>query len=255
MSNLCFSQQKDSALYATHITDSSLAGLQDIPSNYYKKVDKKISAVNDQLTKKSLKYLAKFQRQEQKLQQRLLKLHPELAVTDATEKYTELSQKIKSKTGGLTKIVSGEYNPNMDSLGTSLNFLKQLNGISDKVNNPMKSFDLLQGNLQESEKIKAFIADRKNQIKELLSNYTHLPAGLKNEYAKLNKTAYYYSSQVKEYREMLKDPDKMERKALSILNQLPAFQKFMKENSQLGNLFGIPSNYANTQALARATNY
>jgi phage-related protein len=228
---------------------SSLAVLQDLPSNYYKKVDKKLSSVNDQLTKKSVKYLAKFQRQEQKLQQRLLKLHPELAVTDATEKYTELSQKIKSKTGGLNKIMSGEYNPNMDSLGTSLNFLKQFNGISDKVNNPLKSFDLLQGNLQESEKIKAFIAERKNQIKELLSKYTHLPAGLKNEYAKLNKTAYYYSSQVKEYKEMLKDPDKMERKALSILSQLPIFQKFMKENSQLANLFGIPANYGNAQAL------
>ena len=48
---------------------------------------------------------------------------------------------------------------------------------------------------------------------------------------------------------MLKDPDKMERKALSILSQLPAFQKFMKENSQLANLFGIPANYGNAQAL------
>jgi hypothetical protein len=176
-------------------------------------------------------------------------LHPELALTDATGKYNELSQQIKNKTPGINKIISGVYNPYMDSLGTSLSFLKQFNGISDKVNNPLKNFDLLQGNLQESEKIKAFIAERKNQLKELLSKYTHLPGALKNEYDKLNKTAYYYSAQVKEYKEMLKDPDKMERKALSILNQLPAFQKFMKENSQLGNLFGIPANYGNTQAL------
>jgi hypothetical protein len=224
----------------SQVPDSTLKNFPQLPDKYYSKVDKKISSVNDQLTKKSLKYLAKFQSQELKLQQRLQKLHPELAVNNSTDKYTELFQKIKSKTSGITGVVSGEYNPYMDSLGTSLSFLKQFNGISDKVNNPLKSFELLQGNLQESEKVKAFIAERKNQIKELLSKYTHLPAGLKNEYSKLNKTAYYYSSEVKEIRGTMKDPDKLEKKALSILNQLPAFQKFMKENGQLASLFRLP---------------
>ena len=229
--------------------DSSTQTALQLPKNYYSKIDKKLTSVNDQLTKKSLKYLAKFKRQEKRIQQKLQKLHPELIATDATEKYTELSQKIRSKTGGLMKIVGGEYVPNIDSLGVSLSFLKQFNGISDKANAPLNSFNLLQNNLQESDKIKAFIAERKEQIKELLSKYTHLPAGLKNEYSKLNKTAYYYSAQVKEYKEMLKDPDKIERKALSILNQLPAFQKFMKEHSLLGNLFRIPANYGTAQAL------
>ena len=246
---LCYSQQRDSALNTARSSDSSISEIQDLPSKYYSKVDKKLSLVNDQLTKKSIKYLAKFQRQEQKLQRRLQQLNPDLVVTDATQKYQELSQKIKSKTSGLAKIVGGEYNPYMDSLGTSLSFLKQFNSTSEKAGSPLKSFDLLQSNLQESEKIKAFIADRKNQIKELLSQYTRLPGGLKNEYAKLNKTAYYYSAQVKEYKEMLKDPDKIEKKALSILSQIPAFQKFMKDHSLLGNLFGIPANYGTAQAL------
>jgi len=238
-----------SLLGAAQGVDSTLKSSLQIPREYYSKINKKLSAANDHLTKKSIKYLSKFQRQEQKLQQRLQKLHPELALNNATDKYNEFSQKIKSKASGIAKVVGGEYNPYMDSLGTSLSFLKQFNGVSDKVNSPLKSFDLLQGNLQESEKIKAFIADRKNQIKELLSRYTHLPAGLRNGYAKLNKSAYYYSAQVREYKEMLKDPDKMEKKALSILNQVPAFQKFMKENSQLSNLFGIPANYSNSQGL------
>src|SRR6185503_4652942 len=42
-------------------------------------------------------------------------------------------------------------------------------------------------------------------------------------------------------REMLKDRSRAERKALSILNKLPAFQKFMKKNSQLASLFRIPN--------------
>jgi hypothetical protein len=228
--------------------DSSLQINPQLPDKYYSQVNRKISSVNDQLTKKSLKYLAKFQRQEQKLQQRLQKLHPELAIADATEKYTEISQKIKSKTSGITKI-AGAYDPYLDSLSTSLNFLKQFNGISDKVKGPLNSFTQLQSKLQESEKIKAFIADRKNQIKELLSKYTHLPPGLKSEYVQLQKTEFYYQARLLEYKNILKDPDKMEKKALGILNQLPAFQKFMKQNSQLASLFRIPDNMGSSQSL------
>ena len=253
ITNSCFSQQTDSVLHHGNKPDSSLSELKKLPSKYYSKVDKKISGIDDKLTKKSLKYLAKFQRQEKKLQERLQRLNPD-SVTDvlagADEKYKELFQKIKSKTASASKITGGEYIPNLDSLGTSLSFLKQFDGISDKAKGPLSSFNQLQSNLQQSDRIKAFIAERKNQIKELLSKYTHLPAGLKNEYAKLNKTAYYYCAQVKEYKEMLRDPDKMEKKALSIMRELPAFQKFMKENSQLGNLFGIPANYGNNQSLA-----
>jgi hypothetical protein len=50
---------------------------------------------------------------------------------------------------------------------------------------------------------------------------------------------------------MLKDPKKIEKKALSLLNKLPAFQKFMKENSQLASLFALPgSGGTATQNLA-----
>ncbi len=224
--------------------DSLISPLQNFPASFYLKVDKKISGINDQLSKKSLKYLAKFQRQERKLREKLVKLNPESVVENANEKYNELSQKIKSKTGGAGKIISGEYIANLDSLGTSLSFLRQFNDISDKVKEPLKSFDLLQSKLQQSEKIKEFISERKNQIKEILSKYTKLPAGLRKEYDKLSKTAYYYQAQVKEYKEMLKDPKKIEWKALSLLNKLPAFQKFMKENGQLASLFRIPDNSA-----------
>ncbi|MDB5221578.1 MAG: hypothetical protein JWN83_245, partial [Chitinophagaceae bacterium] len=89
------------------------------------------------------------------------------------------------------------------------------------------------------------------QIKQLLSKYTNIPKGLQKQYQQLSKTAYYYSAQVKEYKELLKDPKKIEKKALALLNKLPAFQKFMKENSQLASLFGIQGGSSTgTQALA-----
>ena len=102
--------------------DSLASSAKDIPSKYYAKVDKKINSVDNQLTKKSIKYLAKFQKQEAKLQRKMQKLHPEFAIDSATEKYQALSQKIKNKAAPLTKAAGGEYNSYLDSLGTSLSF-------------------------------------------------------------------------------------------------------------------------------------
>ena len=201
-------------------------------------------SVNRQLAKRSLKYLSKFQRQERKIKQKMEMLNSgsTSALAGANEKYHEFSQKIKYKTANVTKVISGEYNPYLDSLGSSLSFLRQFNGDSDKVKEPLARFDQLQTRLLQSEKIKDFIAERKSQVKELLSKYAKIPGSLKSEFDKLSKTAYYYSAQVKEYKEMLKDPKKIEQKTLSILNKLPAFQKFMQENGQLASLFRINEN-------------
>ena len=230
--------------------DSLGLSAKDIPSKYYTKVDRKINSVDEQLTKKSIKYLTKFQKQEAKLQRKMQRIDPEFVIDSATEKYQALSQKIKNNAAPLTKIAGGEYNSYLDSLGTSLSFLKQFDGISGKVKQPLSSLNQLQSKLQESEKIKAFIAERKSQLTKMLSKYTKLPAGLKGQYARLSKTAYYYSAQLKEYKEMLKDPEKIERQTLSLLNKLPAFQTFIQKNSQLASLFPLPGDVGSAQGLA-----
>ncbi len=79
---------------------------------------------------------------------------------------------------------------------------------------------------------------------------TNLPKGLTDEFAGFQKEAYYYSAQLKEYKDMLNDPDKMVQKGLSLLNKLPAFTNFMKQNSELASLFRLPDNYGTPQSLA-----
>ena len=130
-------------------TDSLASPAKDIPSKYYAKVDKKINSVGEQLTKKSIKYLTKFQKQEAKLQQKMQKQHPEFVIDSATEKYQTLSQKIKNKAAPLTKIADSDYSSYLDSLGTSLSCLKKFDGISNKVQDPLKNFDKLEDNLQQ----------------------------------------------------------------------------------------------------------
>ena len=115
---------------------------------------------------------------------------------------------------------------------------------------PSEALDKLKSKLNESDKIKEFIEQRKQQIKDQLSKYTHIPSSLKNQYASIQKTAYYYKAQVSQYKAMLKDPKKIEEKAIGVLNRMPFFQKFMKENSQLASLFGLPENYGTPASLA-----
>ncbi len=228
------------------------ASVQNIPSKYYSAVQKKYAGIENKLTKKSLKYLAKFERQQQKLQARLARLHPETTnglLSTEDQKYKNLTEQLKSKAAPVSKVISGLYNANLDSVSTSLSFLKQFNGISSKAGQPLQTLNELQGKLQQTDKVKEYIEQQKSQIKELLSKYTNLPAGLKNEYAKLNKTAYYYSAQVQEYKATLKDPDKMEQKALSVLREIPAFQKFMQQNGELASLFHTADNYNNMATL------
>jgi hypothetical protein len=108
----------------------------------------------------------------------------------------------------------------------------------------------MQGKLQQADQVKAFIQQRKQQIKGSIGNITNLPKGLTNEFTGFQKEAYYYSAQLKEYKDMLNDPDKMVQKGLSLLNKLPAFTSFMKQNSELASLFRLPNNYGTPASLA-----
>jgi hypothetical protein len=152
---------------------------------------------------------------------------------------------------------SGAYIPMIDSVKTSLAFLDKNNAIlgqgkevTDKLKGSVSQVNQLQSRLQQSEQIKAFIQQRKQQIKSSLSKFSSLPQGIMNDFTGFNKEAYYYSAQLKEYKDMLNDPDKLIQKGLSLLNKLPAFTQFMKQNSELASLFRLPDNYGTPQSLA-----
>ena len=229
--------------------DTSLQQLDNLPSNYLTSVDGKISSVESHITKQSIKYLHKFRKQELRLQRDLMrrKQKEQLDVFSGVQgKYTELENKIRSKSA-LSKKISGQYNSYLDTLTASLSFLRQFRSLSDKAGIPFTHLRELENKFHEADVIKQFIAERKTQLKELLSGYTKLPSCLKNEYDKLNKTAFYFSAQIAEYKNMLRDPEKIEKKVLAILKEIPAFQKFMKANSQVASLFGIPADYGTAQ--------
>jgi hypothetical protein len=96
----------------------------------------------------------------------------------------------------------------------------------------------LEDEFKQAENIKEFISKRKEYLSQQLANYT-LGSDLKN----YNSTAYYYAQQINEYKAAWDNPDRIEQKAIEVLNKLPAFQDFVKKNSMLAGLFEIPEGY------------
>jgi len=239
---------------AQHI-DSLEGKLENLPANFLSKIQKKYASIEKNLSKKTTKYLAKMQRQEKRLQCKAAKADSGFIPHENIDSvYSAFTSRLSS--GGRTAIGRdqspvvhlNQYNAYIDTLSTSLKFLQKYKGLEDKIKGPTDALDQLKSKLNETEKIKEFIAQRKQQLKDELLKYTHIPPSLKNQYADIQKTAYYYSAQVKEYRDMLTDPKKIEEKALGLLNQMPFFQKFMKENSQLASLFRLPGNSGSSTA-------
>jgi len=233
--------------------DSLQQNLQNIPDKFYAKVQKKYTGINHSLSRKSIKYLKKLERQENKLNKKLNLLDSTAATinTGFADKYSSFIKNLSEKKAQVIDVKLSQYNSYIDTLSTSLSFLKKFTDVSSrKTRMPIATLDQLKDKLNQSEQISQFISERKQQIQQLLSGYTKVPASLRKQFDKLNKTAYYYKAQVGEYKDMLKNPKKIEEKALSVLNQMPFFQKFMKENSQLASLFGLPENYGTPASLA-----
>jgi hypothetical protein len=57
---------------------------------------------------------------------------------------------------------------------------------------------------------------------------------------KINKEAYYYVETIKNYKAIFSDKKKAEQTAFTLLNKIPAFTKFVQQNSMLASLFGSP---------------
>ena len=221
--------------------DSTSAILPKIPAKYADKVSARVQDLGQKLDGKSTKALRQLQQQEKKIQQKLSKIDSLATAnifTGANEKYQQLTEKLKSP-GKLTK-----YTPRLDSMVSLLNLLQQhpqlisqAADVKEKVKAAISKVDVFKSQLQKAEDIKKFLKERKQFLKEQLSKF-----GFAKELKKLNKQVYYYSQQVNEYKEILKDPKKIEKKALELLSKTKLFRDFMKQNSMLAGLFRMPGN-------------
>ena len=238
--------------YCEAQTDSVLQSLQQLPNKYLHQIDSKIDKYTNRITNKTEKTLTKLSRWENKIKTLLEKANPQVAqklfgnnqltFTSALEKYKNGEAIINNQ--------RAKYNEYRDNLTTSIAYLqKQKDSIKTKLVKPLneasKKLSELEENVSSSEAMEQFIKERKKQLIELSIQYA-----VNGKYLqKISKESYYYAETLKNYKELFHDKKKAEQTALTILNKIPAFTKFIEQNSMLAGLFGLPGNYGSTQSL------
>ena len=239
--------------------DSLVEKITGFPNRFFSRMKNKTTGLDARLTKQTEKYLTRLAKKEKKLQKKLYAKDSSAAKSlfeGSQEKYAYYMQQIK-KVNIEGKSLNGEYFPYIDSLKGSLSFLQQNKKLLDvnpdlenKVAGSLNGFNQLQSKLEVSAKIREFISQRKQQLTQTFGQYGKFLNT--NKYLDdYKKQAYYYGQQVKEYKEMLNDPDKLEKKALALINKLPAFQHFMKEHSMLASLLNMPGNISDNQTVGQ----
>ena len=225
--------------------DSSLLVLSELPNKYFKEVDKKIDVYSNRITGKTEKTLLKLSRWEKKIQVALEKVNPGAAQRlfgPGRTTFSSMLAKYQSGTGIVEKS-KARYDSYRDKLTTSLKYIEAKKTYLDSsilkpLLNASKKAENLELDIANTEAIEKFVKERK---KELI-NETIKYLG-KNKYlSKINKESYYYIETLRNYKELFKDPSKAEETAVKLLNEIPGFDKFLKQNGMIASLFGGSGN-------------
>lgn len=223
--------------------DDSAQRQQLLPEKFITQVSGKLSAVENKLSRQTLKALKKFEQQERKLKAKLQKKDSSATkeiFLGSAEKIQQLQIEFESLPDKAISKLKGEYDAYMDTLQTTFKYLKdkvnstsgKAKEIEEKLKQATSKLNLLQSKLQKADEIKKYLRERREIIKQQLQKF-----GMVKHLKKLDKSAYYYSQYLAEYKSILKDRKKAEQKAMSLLYKIPAFKKFVSENSMLASLF------------------
>jgi len=219
--------------------DSSNITIPTISLQFPEKVAQKAKALERKLDEKSERVLQQMQKLESKLKAKLMKIDSTAAgqvFANAEHHYNTLMQR-------LDRVVPGQYIPKLDTLLTSLKFLKSnpewlsgANEVKGKIKDALEKVEGLKDQFAKAEEIRQFLKERKRFLTQQLGKF-----GFIRELKKLNKQVYYFGQQINEYREILKDPNKIEQKAIELLTKTELFKDFMRRNGQLASLFPMPA--------------
>jgi hypothetical protein len=213
-----------------------LDSLASWAEGYVEAVGAKASKLSKLLDAKTQQTLALFQKREQRVIRKLARTDSARAAQlrlEAAARSTALQQ----------ALAQGERNPaysgSLDTMTTALGYLSQdpsllPGGSAAALGKAKEQVGALKQSLGASEAVSAYLKDRRQSLKETVGKL--MPRDLK----RLNKQAYYYSAQLNDYKAILKDKSKREKKALELLTASPAYREFFRRNAGLAKLFRLP---------------
>ncbi len=239
--------------------DSLVQASHQLPAKYISQVSDKISSVDKKLSRQTLKLLREFEKQEAMVLEILAEKDStrskDLIVCSA-QKIEQLQNEFVNIPGKAVTKFTGTYNAYIDTLKTSFKFLLQKEegligrsgSIAGKLQQATSKLNVLERKFEKAEEITKYLRERKDHLRQELEKY-----GMGKELRKIEKATYYYSSYVKEYKDILRDKKKIEQKAMDLLYAVPAFKKFMSENSVLAALFKMQGADPGTNAIPTLT--
>lgn len=222
----------------------ALENLQKVPVKYLNTVENKIDKYSNRITGKTEKTLAKLSKWENKIKGILDQVSPETSAKLFGPNATTFGTLLKKVQDGKA-IAAGyraKYNSYRDKLTTSIKYLEDQKDKLDKkliqpINDAKKKLEELEHDVSNTEAVEQFIKERKKQLMNEAVKYI----GKSKYLAKIDKEAYYYVETLRNYKELFSDKKKVETLALKVLNKIPAFKNFVKQNSMLASLFRLPS--------------
>src|SRR5688500_7362892 len=119
---LCITYTASQALDST----SSYSKIYDVSGKLFSSIHSRSKSLQNQLSKRTEKYLVCLAKQEKKLKRRLWKndsLTANMLFGDVDARYAELKSELSERTS--TSTAHGYYSGKIDSLKTALNFLNE----------------------------------------------------------------------------------------------------------------------------------
>jgi len=222
---------------SAHAQDTAYTKNQ-LPEQFPSRVSDRLDAVDKKLTRHTTKLLARMKREEAKLFKKLKAIDSTKAselFKNSGATYDRLQQNLLSTAASPGRRI-GNYIPYLDTLKNSLRFLGQAGLHDAKIPEALKKISGVEGRFDQAAAIQQFLRERRQYLKEQLGKFN-----MGKHLKKINKEVYYYSQLLKDAKQTLSDPSKLEEKAVSLLTKIPAVKDFIAKNSAFASVFGSPS--------------
>jgi hypothetical protein len=210
------------------------------PKRLEDEAEKKFTFLENRIKKANDKMIARFEKQQEKLRRKLQKIDSSKALLLFGN-----AEKGLLATNGKIQQVSEKANSLMqqfsavDELNVATGFVRKLqlgkSGIAasmGKLQELKTRLASLNNEIDRAEAIKQYIQERQLLLREQLSQ---LKPG--RYFEKLNRQTAEYRHLIRDYKQILSEPGRVQQLALDKLKRIPAFNDFFRRHSALASLF------------------
>ncbi len=232
--------------------DTTFSQMQQLPSGYIASVDAKVARMDSKITAFTGKIILRQQKLESCIEAKLIKVDSAASrnlFSSSLNTYSDFQKKILGQASEIINGIPGEtYFPYLDTLKSALNFLNKyspyLSGIKNaqqQLRTSLGRLNQLEYKMQAAQQIEQYLQQRQTLLQSCLSKYGKV---FSRPLSSMDRNMYYYSAQIKAYKEQFQEPARIEAEGLVLLRNNKAFNSFMEKHSMLAGFFNAAQVYS-----------